>query len=149
MQTMNQPTKKQMQTVIDNLKKIEDLANNPKSLNMMEYRVQSITHDCGTVHCVAGWYVVAIRDNDDYIKSRIKSKKCHFHHGAYRIAETLGFETLDELEEWAEDNPEIWGNQDGSYMFSEESAYNGMAERTDKMSCVIEHLEGVRDRLLG
>lgn len=144
---MNHPTKKQMQTVIDNLKKIEDSANVPKALRMMEGKVSGQNHECGTVHCVAGWYAVAIRYSDKFIKLKIENKECRFFHGASKIAEHLGFKYRNELEIWAENNPEIWGNNDGFYMFSEESAYNGMADRTDKMSCVIEHLEGVRDRL--
>ena len=70
-----------------------------------------------------------------------------FEHGGNLIANELGFKNKFMLEMWAGKHPKTWGNNNGLYMFSKESAWNGMEERTDKMSCAIEHLEGVRDRL--
>jgi len=131
---MHTPTKKQFQLVIDNFKKVLSLATMEGNLDMGENRVNTFGHACGTVHCVAGWYAVATLHH---------SIPLDFSDGAHAMAVDLGFENKWRLEDWARDNPKIWGNSYGSYMFYSDSAYNDAKTLQE----VIKHLQGVRNRL--
>lgn len=152
---MNNPTKGQMQTVIDNLRNIEELANKPGKVDM---RVSEVSvyhsdclgeHVCGTVHCMAGWYAVALRGKDPKIDRLIEKKDCGYIDGARKIADKLGFVSVVQMIQWAHDNPEIWGNNDGYEIFRDFKAYIPEIEifHDKRMTGIIKHLEGVRDRL--
>lgn len=145
---MKHPTVKQVQTLIDYLKKIEDVANKPHAFDIMENRVQINHHTCGTVHCVAGWFCVAIKNDDPIIKKRIEGNFCTFSDGYRAMSEILGFRDVYRLETWAEDNPDIWGNEYGDNMFYHLFAYNGLQNYTkNPMTIIIKHWEDVRDRI--
>lgn len=148
---MRHPTKNQMQRVIDSFKTIEDAANKKGAFDIEEDRVYTTqydetTYECGTVHCVAGWFAVANIKNK-YIKEEIKEGYCNYEDGANLIAKRLGFKSPYELAKWAKENPEIWGNEYGTCMFSRESAYKDLEGSNTPMTAIIQHLEGVRDRL--
>ncbi|GJL73554.1 MAG: hypothetical protein NMNS01_27530 [Nitrosomonas sp.] len=145
---MNHPTKKQMQTVIDNFKKIRKFADKNGFFEIYDPDVLKGTSS-KTVACVAGWYMHAVKDYGAKWFNHGENGIFSFEHGGNLIANELGFKNKFMLEMWAGKHPRIWGNNNGVHMFSKEPAWNGIEDRADKMSCVIEHLEGVRDRLPG
>lgn len=100
---------------------------------MGQSRVNSY-HECGTVHCVAGWYAIAVYDTD--------KKLVDFLNGANKMAKALGFNKGTQLRAWAKRHPEIWGNQFGTDMFYCSIAYNN----AKTISEVIRYLEGVQSR---
>ncbi len=140
---MHIPTKTQWQTVIDNFKKVLPMATMDKHLDMKECVVhQSKTvfgggHKCGTIHCMGGWYAIAVLSKEELQKSYVS-----YTQGTQRMAEDLGFNEVTDLEWWAEKTPAIWGNVYGFSMFSNEAAYN----YAKTLAEAVAYLEGVRDR---
>ena len=133
---MHQPTSKQVELVISNLRTIEKEANKE---GMFDIREGNIT--CGAPACVGGWYTIA------RIGYRQGNPEYDYISGANMMAEDLGFGNYCDLLDWAHENQEIWGNDSGINMFSHVSAYNDLKIADLPMTCVIEHWEGVRDRL--
>ncbi len=140
------PEPEKVQEVINGLKKIEHSANLEGAFNMKVGGVQTYNHNCGTVHCVAGWFAVSNSENHT-IKKLIKNNSCDYFDGADMIAEILGFKNYLCLSEYMDDNPKIWGNSFGEEIFESCAAYNGLDESSEEpMTIVIKHFEGVRDR---
>lgn len=133
---MHTPTKAQWQTVIDNFVRVLPLAKREDHLSMLQTTLCSPWHPCGTVHCVGGWYGISALEAID---NRIYTS---YTKGAEKMAQDLGFSRPRELTIWAYNNSEIWGNNDGPYMFSEAAAYDGAKNLHE----VIAFLEKVRDR---
>ena len=79
--------------------------------------------------CHTGWYVV-VRHAE---LARQRGKGCvskatagvlyGFDDGARIMARDLGFECAGELLRWALENPGIWGNKNGTYMFTSSAAF--------------------------
>lgn len=109
------PSNKQIQFVIDNLQKYVDRYPNAK-LDMKESYV-NCRHKCGTVHCHAGNYAVQAL-NDGRLTGIV-----HYKQGAYLMSKDLGFVDKECLKIWADNNPKIWGNNDGNSMFFSEIAF--------------------------
>jgi hypothetical protein len=123
---MKNPTVEQVNFVIKKLELVRKQASQEDALDMNEARVYSgggDKYECGTVHCVAGWYAVANSDRQ-VIKDKIKKGRVGFDDGANLMAQDLGFGWSYPLKNWAEENPEIWGNDDGFEMFESELAYD-------------------------
>jgi hypothetical protein len=131
------PTKKQMAKVIENFYRILPLTfeAGKKHLDYDEWRVRGWDNECGTVHCVAGWYAIATGLHEKKEKDRVD-----FMDGISKMERDLGFQFI---ENWAMDNPKIWGNQYGKLMFKNAKAWNG----AKTIAKVIRHLEAVHDRL--
>ena len=78
---------------------------------------------CGTIGCHAGEYLLGrVWGNDNYCSNgyhmTIKGgRMASYTDGMYLMAEDLGFHHIEELIQWAGKNPDIWGNQFGSFMF--------------------------------
>lgn len=135
------PTKKQMQTVIDNLKKVLPWAIEDSALDM---RITTIHESCGTVHCFGGWYAIATLE-----KKEIHSYS-DFYLGVIRMAKDLGFDKPSQLDTWAFHNTLMWGNHRGGNMFTSCSAFYHAVKRprgAKNLQHIIDHLEEVRDRL--
>jgi hypothetical protein len=132
---MHTPTKTQWNTVIENLYKILPLTSEAGKghLNMSEGAV-NVEHACGTVHCVGGWYAVAVLNTNRC--------KVNFVDGANKMAQDLGFWDYTDLDEWARTHQLIWGNAYGSALFSSKIAYDG----AESISDIIVFLEKVRER---
>lgn len=144
---MGHPTVKQVEKVIKKLKSIESEANKEGAFDIYEAMVSAGLNKCGTVFCVGGWYVMA-NLNNKVIQSEIKIGICGFSTGARLMAMDLGFSDDDDLTDWAGDNNDIWGNDNGGSMFSDVRAYTNLKEDTvNPMTIIIAHWEGVRDRL--
>lgn len=67
--------------------------------------------------------------------------------GAQMMAEDLGFDAYEQLQEWAKDHPGLWGNEDGVVMFSENCAFGVDTGITLYASDIINHWKGVGKRL--
>jgi hypothetical protein len=118
------PTIEQVNFVIRKLKSVAGQARKKGAFNMSEaIAYMKNRHECGTVHCASGWYVVANLDRPE-IKNRFKKGYVGYSDGADLMARDLGFADRDCLQTWAYENPEIWGNENGRSIFSEESAYD-------------------------
>ena len=142
--------KEQMQKVIDVLRRVEERANAADAFDIGQPCVSNrLGHDCGTVHCVAGWFAVGLAETDSYFKKIIEEKNCDYSDGANAMARMLDCNSDFGLEWWFSDRPEIWGNDNGGCIFSDENAYNGLSyDGNDKpMSIIIEHFENVKGRL--
>jgi hypothetical protein len=122
---MKNPTIEQVEFVIGRLQLVREQANKEGAFNMNENRVYSkkYGYDCGTTHCIAGWYVVA-NMNRQVIKNKIKNGFVDYEHGADLMAKDLGFDNVYALKYWTKDNSKIWGNEDGWFMFGNASAYD-------------------------
>jgi hypothetical protein len=125
---MKNPTIKQVAFVIDKLKLVREQASQECALDMDETRVRNKEYDCGTVHCVGGWYAVA-NLNRKAIKNKFDEGHVAYGHidyvdGANLMAKDLGFADHYELEDWANKNPKIWGNERGRFMFTDEFSYD-------------------------
>lgn len=96
--------------VLEVIKTLEEAKERyyPK-LNISETRVR---HICGTTHCVGGAYALLKRVAIGWWLD-----------GAYLMAIDLGFDRVDDLEQWLYGNPKFWGNSNGRFLFSEKSAY--------------------------
>lgn len=148
---LKHPTKKQMQKVIERFEKILPLATTPKHLDMSEPLVHRTyedrytrKHECGTVHCVAGWYAVA-NQKRTLIAAKLKAGNVYYETGADLMARDLGFVNHRALESWANLHYEIWGNRKGGYMFCKPDAWNNCKT----MRGVVNHLKRVQARLPG
>jgi hypothetical protein len=141
---MKNPTIEQVDFVIDKLKSVRDDAIKKGAFDMNVWRVYSKKnkHECGTIHCVAGWYAVANLHRKE-IKAGIKEGLVRREDGANLMANDLGFEYGYVLAIWAEDNPKIWGNEDGDEMFESELSYDD-----EGFDGVISQWELVRDNLI-
>lgn len=134
---MKNPTKQQMQTVINTMEIADKMAKKaglgPINVNMMSFK---IVHSCDTPNCFAGWYVVAknLTEINYYLDGRAI------------IARDLGFEFGYNLEIWAHTNPIIWGNECGNAIFADGMAFG---EKSDLISIrtIINHLKSVQKRL--
>lgn len=129
---MKNPTPDQVDQVISILEHAIDPKYGDALLDMQEDRV----HPCNTTHCVAGWYAIGA---DLWTKGI-----SHFEDAAHAMARELGFLSMRHFEKWAEANTLIWGNSSGEGVFSDRRAWGDAETLRD----VIEHLYGVRDRLI-
>ena len=120
---MRSPTIKQVSYVIKKLKSVREQARKKGAFNMSEERVYNDIHDCGTVHCVAGWYAVA-NLRRKAIKDKIEKGRVDYSDGADLMSIDLGFTDKFDLKDWAEVNPKIWGNEDGDEMFDSLFSYD-------------------------
>jgi hypothetical protein len=141
---MKNPTVKQVDFVIEKLQLVIEQACEEDAFDMGEVRVydnKKDKYECGTVHCVGGWYAVA-NMNRQVIKDKVKKGYVDYEHGVNLMAQDLGFRNGDILANWAEENPEIWGNEKGYYMFDIVNAYDNAG-----FEGVIAQWQTVRDNL--
>jgi hypothetical protein len=120
---MKNPTVEQVAFVIGKLQLVREQATKKDAFNMHVWGVYDDCHECGTVHCVGGWYAVANLDRER-IKDKIKNGRVGYDDGADLLANDLGFASHYALQNWAEENPKIWGNEGGDEMFGSASAYD-------------------------
>lgn len=146
---MRHPTKKQVQKVIDNFTKVLPIATktekvNGHSVDMGDGRIAKVENNvCGTPMCHGGWFALSC------LKSLKKdlgySYMTSYENGAEKMAEFLGFKNLTQLKIWAQENPKIWGNDNGDCMFLAEGAFNYKGKLT--LAKIISHWKGVQKRL--
>lgn len=122
---MKNPNSKQFKKVIDTFDKA--LASIPyaaerQALDMGEGDVDDRHNYCGTPMCHGGWYLVAatrrgINPSTEQAAYCRAGDVYDFDTGAELIAMDLGFSDRKELQSWANQNPELWGNELGEDMF--------------------------------
>lgn len=103
---------------------------------------------CGTTACHAGWFAVANGKNRTFSNSM---------HGSYgftdasnEMAQFLGFARHFELEAWATDNPNLWGNAHGNGMFCDIQAFGVQKKRNSDIVSLLtisKHWRQVAERL--
>lgn len=115
---------------------------NEGRLDMQECGVSNVLGICKTTMCHGGWYA-AVAINNKFLKT------IHYQNGANKMAEDLGYKNMSELQEWAMFNPKIWGNDNGSHMFSSRSAFRTKKGFDPKcLEDIVEHWRGVYHRLV-
>lgn len=105
-------------------------------LDMMEPYLYK--HRCGTTACHAGYAALIL------LKAQHKT---HFKKGANALAEFLGFSSYFSLEDWADDNPAIWGNVNGTGMFACYEAFN-MGASDQSLAGIVKHYMLVAKNLM-
>ena len=90
-------------------------------------------NNCGTPACIGGWMAVYY---DTKMAVTIEGERC-FDDGVEIFAKKLGFEGMEELEEWAEDNKKLWGEH-GIEMFYQEYAWIEKGGYDDKGKLTLE-----------
>lgn len=134
--------------VINNFKSVLYMATSKDHLRMGVAFVNQGGHTCGTVHCHGGWYAIAT------LMDVIKVNAVDYGDGANKMAEDIGFDVSFSVGEplctWAKKHPELWGNNNGEYMFSAAMAFY----HKDKRPCgamnledIINHWEDVYERV--
>lgn len=132
------PTQDQFNTVIENFENALNTFPDAK-VNMM----QGIIHECGSPMCHGGWYAVATIKE----KYNAKGQDILFIDGANLMAEHLGFDNNNQLEDWAMRNSDVWGNIYGAHMFVDALAFTGDYDiRLKGLNDIIEHWKGVKER---
>ena len=143
------PTKESMQEIVNVLKRA--LVYWPEfEFNICDTLVKGPEHPCGTSGCFAGAYAaVLFHEGDEVMRNTLKgTTTVWFKHGVYIMNKMLGLN----IDDWACQNPDLWGNMYGSLLFSSDEAFR---EETDSdeglpaltLSKVISWLEGVVTRL--
>ncbi len=136
------PTQENLQTVIDNLIKANEVAEKSfahlANVDMSHGYIDTV---CGTPMCHGGWYA--------FIASGVSAEKLEeldYMDGANLMAKHLGFD-FDQgaLEEWAENNPDIWGNLNGGDMFGSSKAFEIEGDCL-YLETIINHWKGVKER---
>lgn len=135
------PSQERWRKVIDNFYCVLPFALQEQSLDMLEFRVNTGAHECGTVHCVGGWYAIAV-----YQETAFRGRGLTYEKGANRLALDLGFNHQYYIREWALNSPELWGNPHGFDMFSHAKAYDHGNGPAKTLADVIHHFEFVADR---
>lgn len=103
-------------------------------------RIGVYGEDCGTPGCHAGWAYIALAGFPP------QDGQTNYLDGAELLAEHLGFYDYDELEEWAEDNPDLWGNENGDCMFSHSEAFGEVCSEFPAQ-VLVDHWRAVGERL--
>ena len=139
--TLRIPSDKQFEKVIKNFESVLPLARYDSQLDIHNIYVCDEDHECGTVHCVGGWYAVA-NQNNPRIKAAIKRKDAEYELGADLMSKHLGFRNADDLVDWAHNNPVIWGNDWGGDLFGSIAAWND----AKNLKGIVKHLKEVCQR---
>jgi len=95
--------------------------------------------ECNTPGCHAGWVEIALG-------IRNSGRNYHFLESAERLAIFLGFDSHRQLKYWAEDNPKIWGNEQGADMFGSPLAFSQLKD-SFPAQILVDHWRGVGERL--
>lgn len=140
---MQHPKSENVLKVIGKLKNVLPMATRERHLDMQEGAVNNGSHPCGTTHCHGGWFAVAMGLHliSDYVD---------YNNGANKMAECLGFPNMIQLENWAESNEHLWGNEDGTRMFCNEDAFISPTrpDGAENLQHIIDHWTEVYERLV-
>ena len=107
---------------------------------------------CG---CHAGWYMYGTEKGiwRDCIYGQVLSTgrdvgATPYTEGADLMAKSLGFKDQFELRLWADNNPYLWGNSYGVYLFTRMKAF-GLSKKTLTFKDIFKHWRLVGHRLEG
>lgn len=129
------PTKEQVQVVINTLAIAKGMADSAGHKECPVDMGEVFVSHCGTPMCHGGYYALVKKGAD-------------YEDGAHQMAIDLGFEDRYGLQDWADENPLIWGNTDGWAMFDSVDAFGFLFDEdlTD-LQQIIDHWKGVQERL--
>lgn len=131
---MKNPTKEQVQIVIDTFQNAHDKAIlngiDLPLVNMLEFSTQ-LTNSM----CHGGWYAY-----------NISEESFMFYEAKILISQDLGFESESDLKKWTFKKPVIWGNNNGVFMFSDGKAF-GQVSNIFPLQIIIDYWRGVQSRL--
>lgn len=133
-------TSDKVKKVIDNFYKVLPGALREENLNMGKGST------CGSIHCHAGWYLVATQP----IRAFFGVSSTAYWKGAMRLFKDLGFNSKEEAWFWLRLNPVIWGNEGGTLMFSSSYAFYHPEKRRRgalTLKDIIDHWTEVYERL--
>lgn len=128
------PTKQQVQSVIDTFEKAKEMTINAGSKDLPVSMFTGGTVEVGAPMCHAAYYGLGL----GMIRGTM------FNRAADKMAENLGFDNADDLREWGHENPNLWGNVSGGKMFISRTAFT---EEHLNLDTIIEHWKGVQSRL--
>ena len=132
------PTSQAMYKVI---KRLKPYAKEPVDMN--EY----IVTQCGTPHCIGGWYALACRaqgrDRTDFKNEPWVHTFAFFDSGVSAMAYDLGFNSRLALMEWTEDSEIFANDADAEYHLFHSKAFPDVKCVRD----IIVYFEGVAQRL--
>jgi len=123
------------------LQRAYDRGENDQKVNMRNSSINLESREnyyCGTPGCHAGEYLIC---------SDVKFKPwIGFDEGARLMANDLGFNTINNIEHWADKHPRLWGNSEGKRMFTSQMAFD-CAELHPTLTQISDHWLGVAERL--
>ena len=144
-------TSEKIKNVVKKFERILPLIDDQDAVDMTETKVsvpmskRRRGHYCGTVHCHAGWYALAcewdggsphLGDDPDHVVD--------YRHGVRLLKRDLGAAP----DVWAEENPDIWGNDWGGEMFGSAVAFGGPdGDPTLTVRKIVDHWKGVAGRM--
>ena len=143
---MTHPRSEDVYKVAERFQSVEDM---PGEVDMI--KTSALEGPCGTVACMAGWYYLTMKEEDFKEMPGIFDIGPHdaYGIGAKSLAYSLGFSNKDLLKKWADENPDLWGNEFGESMFSHELAY-GKESSYEILTVkeIADHFFGVGNRLM-
>ena len=125
---------------------IEALEALPEGIRKNKVNMSSTDEPvCGTVGCFAGLISIVANEIPE-LKELYAHKGTYFFHAWVNALN----EYLEvNFTEWAKENPEIWGNEDGWYMFSSINAFDKGAGDVLSHDDIIVFLRRVYERWAG
>ena len=138
------PRSEDVLNVIRNFERVLPYAEGERLLNMLETGVSRLPLPvCNTPHCHAGWYLLAKKP----FMQRIFSRHNNFTYGYLEMERDLN---IPSISDWARENPEIWGNNSGSYVFSSPLAFVGPTRPNGAKTLkdIVDHWKEVYERLV-
>lgn len=111
---------------------------------------------CQTVACVGGWYWLACYPDSEFTQEpgygfpvvhTARGVIREFTSGADLLARHLGFGNQAMMEDWAAENPDVWGNDDGCDLFCTTEAYGWDDYDNFDLPQVVLWLRGVAERM--
>ena len=137
---MKHPKISQVIEVRDRLQRYVD--QNPEAKLDMRVAQVNIMHVCGTVHCHAGNYAVQC------LSEGILDGLIDYSYGSVMMTYHLGFDEPSELEIWAHNNENIWGNINGYNMFISPEAFTPKGKsKAENNQDIVDHWSEVIERM--
>lgn len=100
------------------------------SVNMLQ---TTVFNTCDSPMCFAGWFGVGLGFQK-------------YTEPADHMAKVCGFSGKQTMEFWANQNPVLWGNENGCGMFASDRAF-GLQHPNQSLSQIVDHLKKVYSRV--
>ncbi len=141
-----------------NKDKLKELVNALDSLSddIKDWGVNMISEEkptCGTPGCHAGLISIVAKDLPElqeiykihlYLTNRVGNQSdYHYSIWADTLAEFLGIKNRRHLRDWAKNNPKLWGNEFGEWMFCCWSAFVDDSDKKLTHRVILEHWKQV------
>jgi hypothetical protein len=107
---------------------------------------------CGTPGCHAGLISIVSEELPElqeiyerlyFLQWNIRGNRYEYDMWADALAIFLGFVDMEDLMDWAKDNPKIWGNEHGFHMFSFRRAFTDKTNKKLTHRDIINHWKQV------